>query len=356
LFPYCAPGVIAAPKRRQLILRDLLQIDADIAGVQECDAGQLAALAPLGCLGWEHAYVRKAGGAADGCALFWRRGRFRAEAPPFELRLSGSFHELPGLDASVRHAVGSHQRIKDVLAKITTVAQGVVLRDLHVEGQRLLVANTHLFYHANANHIRLLQLHMLLTELAERAKLVEDGAGDVAVLLLGDLNARKGEFDPKYGLPQAAYRLIRDRAILSDDPDWLYTCWRPAEWATIASADVCICCHDLGTISGIGICPLCDGFGLGALVAAETNTGLLRLDLQLPLPMMDPNSQIKVTNFTAGFQECLDYTLLDERAFDVVHLIEPPTLAELKAETALPSTMFPSDHVPVITDIKYRVS
>lgn len=267
------------------------------------------------------------------------------------------------------------------------VAQGVLLRDTAVEGRRLLVANTHLFYHPNANHIRVLQLHMLLSELARRAEAMEaDGLGPVAVILLGDLNARKGSFGPsdRGNPPQAAYRLIRDGAVLADDVDWLHSLWRPDEWRSnnkelsastgaqsypsnhSSSVIACICCDDLGVVNGYGVCPLCEGLGLAAWdaesgglpptqsVAVDADQ-FLRLELQLPLPLIDPNGHLEVTNFTADFQECLDYTLLDSRQLQAARCIAPPTLEQLRAETALPSSIFPSDHIPVIVDVAYRV-
>jgi len=366
LFSYCAPGVIEAAGRRQLILRDILRIDADVFGLQEVDAGQLACLGPLGPLGWDHAYVRKVNNAPDGCALFWRRSRFQVEAPPFELRLCGAVGELPGLDASTAAAIESHDSTKRIFAQITTVAQGVLLRDLAADGKRLLVANTHLFYHPDANHIRLLQLHMLLTDLARRVEVVEaDGFGQPALIVFGDLNARKGNF----GLsdigkpPQAAYRLFRDGVIFADDSDWLHSrnntlfdeaSRDPSE--DVPRHDVCICCQGSGILVGYGVCPLCDGLPWDDDddAASMDEQQVLRLELRLPLPLVDPNDHVEVTNFTGGFQECLDYTLLDSRELQRTRAIPAPSLELLRRETALPSTVFPSDHVPVITDVAYR--
>lgn len=352
LFAYCVPGVIDAPRRRQLILRDLLKINADLVGLQEVDSGQLAALTAFGARGWDHLYTRKAGAAADGCALFWRRSRFQLEASPLELRLGGSLDALKNVDPALLAAIRAHEPTNDVLAQVTTIAHGVILRDLNAENRRMLVANTHLFYHPNANHIRLLQLHMLLTELAYHVRVLEaDGGGPVGVILLGDLNARKGNFGPSdVGLPpQAAYRLIRDGAIYATDSDWLHSSWRPEEWRSGKMQDAGSGETTAQPADQSDTVSVCDGLGLQGDDAAE----LLRLELRLPLPLIDPNGHVEVTNFTAGFQECLDYTLLDARVLGAARLIPPPPEERLRAETALPSTVFPSDHIPVVVDVAY---
>jgi hypothetical protein len=58
MFYYCAADVLSAGPRRQRILRDLLKIDADIVGLQEVDATQLAVLRPMTTLGGEHTHLK----------------------------------------------------------------------------------------------------------------------------------------------------------------------------------------------------------------------------------------------------------------------------------------------------------
>ncbi|CAK9105079.1 unnamed protein product [Durusdinium trenchii] len=335
VFHYCTAAVLAPGPRRQRIYRDLLKIDADIFGLQEVDTGQLAVLKPMEELGWERSYLKKGGASLDGCALFWRSSRFRCE-DQLQWSLSG---KLPGLKESELQIMAEHPTQR-LLNKMTSVAQAVLLRDLQ-NGRLLLVANTHLYYHPKGNHIRLLQLYSLLKVLAETVTKHESEQGEaVSLVVLGDLNARKGNFGPRdQGQPpQAAYRMIRDGFINSDDTDWRHSLWSQEDEADTT--------HSTPDVNG--------GYSRSLTCPAE-NLGVeaLRMDLKLPWPLIDPNDHLEVTNFTADFQECLDYTLLDARCLKATRTFEAPPLECLRRHTALPSDDFPSDHLPVVVEITY---
>ena len=53
-------------------------------------------------------------------------------------------------------------------------------------------------------------------------------------------------------------------------------------------------------------------------------------------------------------QECLDYTLIDQRHLHATRIFDPPLLERLRESTALPSEHFPSDHIPVVVEIAYK--
>ena len=57
------------------------------------------------------------------------------------------------------------------------------------------------------------------------------------------------------------------------------------------------------------------------------------------------------TNYTSGFKGCLDYVLL--KKFSVASTSTLPTESELSAETALPNSKVPSDHLPLVVDVEY---
>lgn len=62
------------------------------------------------------------------------------------------------------------------------------------------------------------------------------------------------------------------------------------------------------------------------------------------------------TNFTQAFAACLDYIFYQSDRFDVEQIIPLPTNEELKAHIAIPSVVFPSDHVALVADLKFKSS
>ena len=63
----------------------------------------------------------------------------------------------------------------------------------------------------------------------------------------------------------------------------------------------------------------------------------------------------EVLNADIGLiQECLDYTLFNPDYFKVHQLLGPPAMERVLAEVALPSSTFPSDHIPVAIDLMYK--
>lgn len=62
----------------------------------------------------------------------------------------------------------------------------------------------------------------------------------------------------------------------------------------------------------------------------------------------------KFTNYTAGFADCLDYIFYDKSNLTVSEVVPLPSEAELTLHTALPSVVFPSDHVALISSLKWN--
>lgn len=60
------------------------------------------------------------------------------------------------------------------------------------------------------------------------------------------------------------------------------------------------------------------------------------------------------TNFTQDFKDVLDYIFIDESVLMVRRSPIFPSVAELSSEIAIPSSTFPSDHVPILCDVNFR--
>lgn len=60
------------------------------------------------------------------------------------------------------------------------------------------------------------------------------------------------------------------------------------------------------------------------------------------------------TNYTDDFKGCLDYIFFDKKNVKLINTVPLPDEEELAEEVALPSSKFPSDHVPLIADFQLR--
>jgi mRNA deadenylase 3'-5' endonuclease subunit Ccr4 len=60
------------------------------------------------------------------------------------------------------------------------------------------------------------------------------------------------------------------------------------------------------------------------------------------------------TNYTAEFRNLLDYIFVEDNRFEVLRVAPFPSEQVLAERTALPSAVFPSDHIAVAVDIRFR--
>jgi mRNA deadenylase 3'-5' endonuclease subunit Ccr4 len=60
------------------------------------------------------------------------------------------------------------------------------------------------------------------------------------------------------------------------------------------------------------------------------------------------------TNYTKGFKDLLDYIYVQTGHFEVTRVAKFPDEATLAADTALPSRVFPSDHIAVAVDVIWK--
>lgn len=73
-----------------------------------------------------------------------------------------------------------------------------------------------------------------------------------------------------------------------------------------------------------------------------------------PFQMQSACGVPKYTNFTDGFKDCLDWIYYDTNKFSVEQMIPLPSDEELQEHIAIPSVVFPSDHVALVVDLKIK--
>lgn len=78
------------------------------------------------------------------------------------------------------------------------------------------------------------------------------------------------------------------------------------------------------------------------------------VELAQPFKMGSAYGAPEYTHYTTLFAGCLDYVFYQNDRFELLKVVPLPTEEELKANTAIPSAVFPSDHVALVADLKFK--
>eukprot|EP00397_Hematodinium_sp_SG-2012_P013756 GEMP01013977.1.p1 GENE.GEMP01013977.1~~GEMP01013977.1.p1 ORF type:complete len:566 (+),score=114.99 GEMP01013977.1:85-1782(+) len=208
VYPYCTPTQLSWDYRFQLIAKEILAINPDIACLQEVQASTYTDLytvfpqSEFLHLFWPRKYDNSAD-LTEGCALALRKDKFELlDNKDVLLRKELLDDGVMGQDWTQNSWAPT---VKTVIENLGTVAQICTVKEKRT-GKVLVICNTHLFYHPDACHIRVLQVAKLIEILAPIVK--KTGATPIIV---GDLNALPGS---------ACMRLLQDREISADDAIW----------------------------------------------------------------------------------------------------------------------------------------
>ena len=289
---------------------------------------------------------------SEGLALFWKKSRFSL-LESLKIVLGESVKENENF-SDFRAIVEANDELKESFYKRTTTLQLAVLEEKEErkeeekeegkrkeegerieegerkeEGQRrktekkkqrkILVANTHLYFKPDADHIRLLQIGVISRHLElfknkyqEQGKQEREREGredkdkeereekdkeeQISILLCGDFNSC-----PKSGVPH-----FLENGHVSPDYD---------QWSS---------------------CP-----------GQEVNNFSIRHPFQMGSACGYP----KYTNFTLGFSDCLDYVFYEKNSLKVLEVVPFPAEEDLRP--AIPNVTFPSDHLACVAKLKW---
>jgi len=313
-YPYCSSWALPWNFRRRGILRELVNYRADILCLQEVQADHFEnfLLPELDKYNYSGVYKCKTRefmgqyGKMDGCAIFYRRDKFSV-APNGVTEVE--FNTI----ARQRHA--SDKRLLNRLLK-DNVAQ-IVLFEMHAPHpaprRQLLVANTHINASPEFADVKLWQSQVLLLEV-ERVMTQHAGSlAQIPLVLAGDFNSLPGS-DP--------HSLLANGGVqpLEGDPHGLL--------ATLPLR------HSMPLRSAM------------ATVGAHVNASAESHELQ----KMEP----PYTNFTAHFVGTLDYMWYTYDRLSVGGLLEMAEDRLVQETTALPSPIFSSDHIPLLSEFYFK--
>nr|CAD7262854.1 unnamed protein product [Timema shepardi] len=301
LYPYCPSYALTIDYRKQLILRELLGYNADVICLQEVDSKifDLDLTPVLGYVGYEGVFHRKGGTVSEGVACLFHKSKFRlldtkSVVLAEELKTNSLFSDIW---KKIEKNVALAERI---LAR-TTCLQCTVLESVEDPREQVIVGNTHLYFHPNADHIRLLQGGMTIIYLQDIfAKLLSMSTDKrVSMVVCGDFNST-----PECGV----YQLFTTQFVPENCIDW----------------------------------------------KSKEDEAMNELSFSHSLLLGSAYGTPAFTNFTSGFAGCLDYIFYQLDQLEITQVVPLPSIEDVTEHTALPSVVFPSDHVALVADLRWK--
>lgn len=315
LFPYVKPEMLHEMYRMQLVFEELVESDSDVICLQEMGENVFRTffepmLRPLGFFGF---YSNKTGTTREGCATFVRSSCFDVvEEQTLELSAAVKSSQDPVMQA----VLAQFPEIAKGIEKIPSVAQLTLLRCKQDQSRLLLMANTHLFYREDSHLIRLLQTVAMMSGIESiQSRVQEQQHSSVSVVLCGDFNAFPGTAPIKY---------LLDGGIDSSHEHWQQA--TSFKWSRSA----------VSTGS-----------------PTKKPQAVLRGSFVHHLKLRSAYGIPEFTNFAGTFVGTLDYILVDARRLKVQRVFPLFSREDVSREVALPSSMFPSDHISLICDLEW---
>jgi CCR4-NOT transcription complex subunit 6 len=301
MYPYTKAWALAWAYRKKLILRDILQHHSDIIALQEVQANHYESFfrPELARRGYKGVYKRKTRVATgddknliDGCALFFRTERY-------------SLREQYAIEFDDLARQHFKRRALRRLIK-GNVGLFVVLDDhAHLGGpKQICVANVHTYWNPEFADVKLWQTWMLCLKLQ---KLVE--ARSLPLLLCGDFNS----------MPDSAvYELLATGHVAPENPIFNSS-------------------NDPEGVLPPDVARLSQGLGLRSVYHS--------------IMQREPVT----TNFTEKFSGVLDYVWFSQQHLVPMGCLDVDDIHVLREHTALPSPMYPSDHISLVCQLDWAI-
>ncbi|GJQ66889.1 hypothetical protein Trydic_g7911 [Trypoxylus dichotomus] len=292
-FSYCDPKYLSIGYRKQVILEEVLNYKADLICMQEVDLEQYHDYFKnhFKNNGYIPVFYKKGHIIPEGLAFVYDRNRFK-KLDCAHIVLS---HELRSnqIFKDIWNFIKKYKDVKELFMKQHTSLLVTTLK-LHQTDHILIVANTHLYYHREAGHVRLIQVAMALTYIRQLIKRIKKDGDKVSVIFCGDFNSR----------PQTAvYKFLTDGEVKNYE-------------------------ENLDCIDG-------------------ARAGIFQHNFDFFSACGTP----EFTNYTDEFKGCLDY-IFCQKHMTVTQVLPFPPEEELAEDIALPNQYFPSDHLALVADIK----
>ncbi|KAL3788445.1 hypothetical protein ACHAWO_007400 [Cyclotella atomus] len=356
-YSYVSVSVLDRKRRMPLIIHEILSYQSDIICLQEVDEHLWRRIfrPVLENAGYQGFWSGKdAFGMAEGCALFWSLHRFesisREEMKCFSLNqlvldVAGEGDNTRWKSgASIATVLSEQPDLKDVIEnKLGHVLQMVSLPLLRGENElesksipdRLLIANTHLFYHPLGSHIRLMQMYAICRQF-ERFQSEESSS--YSMIMCGDMNS---------SLRRAAGYLLLNRQVLSCHTQ-LRQHFNTFEWIDRKND----CVDDFNDTEH------------GEEGDDRSNDEWrdfppIELPDHFPSFLSGYPQEPKFTHYLDSFASALDHIFVSQSSehngfgLTPIQCAPMPSVADVTEDVAMPSAKLPSDHVSLVSDLTW---
>lgn len=367
MYNHCDSAFLDRRRRMPMLAYEMLALHPDVICLQEVDLFIFERyLRPtLTSQGYQGFYSNKASSQLEGCAMFWSQGYF-------EQAVDDELHSFALRDLfQAEHSYGRGDSLEDIdrlldqnteLGTVTCKKVGQVLQVAELRlrrgvsrtgPERVVIGNTHLFYHPLADHIRAMQAYMVARELDHVRRRI-DHDQPLPVIFCGDLNSH-----PLSGVVQL---LTQGRIGPENHETWQHL----ADYQWEMGDEEFLLEHGyIGNVVNAGDPAYVDEAFQDALsdpTSAETTVA--RLDLVLPHgfpPLQSAYREIPAfTNYAVDFCDTLDYILLSDASpsepFGLDRVREAPIMpaVDMAGYVAMPNEFMPSDHISLVCDLMWK--
>ncbi|XP_053992307.1 uncharacterized protein LOC128883703 [Hylaeus volcanicus] len=331
-FRYCPSHILNFSYRLPLINKELLTLECDIIGLQECSTSTYEQqFLPNFSDRYNIRFTAKECYVPEGLCIFYDKKKFN------EIDFCESVFKKSLREDNVELFDTIKKKwpnfVKNVLSKLSTVFQFLVLQLKNDTNKNdhsvLLISNTHLFFHPQASHIRNLQIHVMLCQLENmRLKYLKKGYS-VSVICLGDFNSL---------LSSSAYTYMAKQTISEDNPDWnLFNTF----------------------IFGSETTEISSSKAQDATNEQKVSTKIHSLKLNLKWPRYLPklvdayeNEDERITTLVHNFSGTLDYIFYSPDTLKLLRVLPVAQREDLDSNTGLPSYIYPSDHLCIAIELQ----
>ncbi|EEA08012.1 endonuclease/exonuclease/phosphatase family protein [Cryptosporidium muris RN66] len=348
----CPQYALQSQYRRSLIIQELIDLDADILCLQEVQSSTFVQFyQPILAYYNYNGCIAERDKEKGGVATFMKKDKFNiinSHCIHFNSRFIENYPDLVE-----KISIMWPQFFTNLFYNISTVYQFTIAESIY--GSMYLVINTHLFYHPNGGHVRILQIKLLMDLVKEYLEIIKQNyPGKVVyVLLFGDFNS----------LPNSgSRRLLLDGHISCLHLDWNDAMLYNNGENNISSSKI----YNLESSFGIDIevpYTCIDLFNLNTYktdcVKMKHTIGTSNTYCKIKEDQ-DPCLIYPFTHLVSGFSGQLDYIYLikskdiEGTMIEINRYLSPVIEDDLQPYKMLPNPEYASDHISVGIELTFQ--